>query len=270
VKYALVNSIKTEAQRGLKGFCPFCSSELTAKCGEFKIHHWAHKKLRICDPWWENETEWHRSWKNNYPKEWQEISHQDDISKEKHIADIKTDYNLVIEFQHSYINPTERMRRELFYKNMVWVVDGSRAKRDYTRFLRGSNYFQIMQKKGIYLVNFVEDVLPVNWINSTMPVIFDFKGFEDLSDNFDLRHNLYCLLPIRIAFKFALLVEISRNAFLKSTNNGEWSSRLQSFINSLTLKKDAPKKARPSIRLRNFNYHDYDPKKGKFVKRRRF
>ena len=40
---------------------------------------------------------------------------------EKHIADVKTDQDCVIEFQHTYIKPDERRSREEFYKNIVWV-----------------------------------------------------------------------------------------------------------------------------------------------------
>src|SRR5690606_11582036 len=111
--YAIVDENKTEAFKGGKGNCPCCGSELIAKCGELKINHWAHKGARNCDTWWENETEWHRKWKNNFPKEWQEIIHFDEKG-EKHIADVKTEKGWVLEFQHSYIKPEERNSRNLF------------------------------------------------------------------------------------------------------------------------------------------------------------
>jgi competence CoiA-like predicted nuclease len=112
MKFALIDKIKTEATKGAKGFCPFCNSELIAKCGERKVNHWAHKGERNCDTWWENETEWHRAWKSNFPNEWQEVILTDETNGEKHIADIRTSNGLVIEFQHSYIDPTERIKRE--------------------------------------------------------------------------------------------------------------------------------------------------------------
>ena len=83
MKFALVDGNKTEATKGAKGICPICGSELIAKCGEVKINHWAHKGIRNCDPWWENETEWHRSWKNNFPAEWQEIVLPDEQTARK-------------------------------------------------------------------------------------------------------------------------------------------------------------------------------------------
>ena len=48
------------------------------------------KGRRFCDPWWENETEWHRAWKDQFPADWQEIVHHAEDG-EKHIADVKTD-----------------------------------------------------------------------------------------------------------------------------------------------------------------------------------
>lgn len=136
MKYALINGYRTEATKGAKGPCPVCGSELVAKCGETRVNHWAHKGNRNCDPWWENETEWHRSWKDNFPKEWQEIIYKDEESGEKHIADVKTDSGWVLEFQHSYINPEERLSRNSFYHKLVWIVDGVRRQRDKISFNR--------------------------------------------------------------------------------------------------------------------------------------
>lgn len=130
MKFALVNGEKVEATKGAKGVCSSCGSELIAKCGEVKVNHWAHKGNRNCDPWWENETEWHRSWKNNFPKEWQEVVHFDETSGEKHIADVKTAEEWVLEFQFSLIKPDERRSRNKFYGNLAWVVNGVRRKRD--------------------------------------------------------------------------------------------------------------------------------------------
>ena len=84
MKFATVDGCKTEALKGAKGICPNCESELIAKCGKFKMSHWSHKGVRNCDSWWEPETEWHRSWKNNFPDEWQEHILSDEITNEKH------------------------------------------------------------------------------------------------------------------------------------------------------------------------------------------
>ena len=92
MKFAFVNGEKTEATKGAKGFCrtPDCGSKLIAKYGEIKANHWAHKSGQNCDSWWENETEWHREWKNCFDVEWQEIFHKDKTTGEIHRADVKT------------------------------------------------------------------------------------------------------------------------------------------------------------------------------------
>jgi hypothetical protein len=87
------------------------------------MHHWAHAGRRNCDPWRENETDWHRAWKNLFPAECREISHTAPDG-EIHRADIKTKSGIYIEVQHSGMTDVERLARETFYGNLVWVVDG--------------------------------------------------------------------------------------------------------------------------------------------------
>ncbi|MBK7094594.1 MAG: competence protein [Saprospiraceae bacterium] len=270
MEYALVENIRLKATNGVKGICQICGSELIAKCGSIKINHWAHMGTRNCDPWWENETEWHRTWKNNFYKDWHEIVLTDETTGEKHIADIRTIHGLVIEFQHSHLDPVERTKREGFYKNMVWVVDGTRLKRDYPRFLKSNSQIKKTEKKGIFLVDFVDEVFPTNWVNSSVPVIFDFKGIEALSDNTDKRKKLYCLLQVRQGI-YSILAEIPREVFIKTTINGEWATRIQNYIESLKPKKEIPKQERSNIHTRHREgTHYYDQKKGKFVKKWRF
>lgn len=195
MKFALIDNTKTIAFKGAKGMCPNCGSEVIAKCGDLKQPHWAHKAISNCDPWWEKETEWHRSWKNKFPIEWQEIIKYDTQTGEKHIADICTDKGLVVEFQHSFIDPLERVKRESFYKPMIWIVDGTRLKRDYSRFLNGQRNFQRTNMNGVYHVSFPNECFPANWLKSRVPVLLDFKGIETINDRKDLRNFLYCLLP---------------------------------------------------------------------------
>ncbi len=227
MKFAIVNGDKTEASKGLKGVCPCCGSELTAKCGESRINHWSHKEARVCDSWWEPETEWHRSWKNNFPDDWQENIRFDERTNEKHIGDILTIDNLVIEFQHSHIDPQERISREIFYKNMVWVVDCTRLKRDYPRFLKAKNNFQETESPKIFHVD-AEECFPSAWLKSSKPVIFDFRGSEEINNPNDIRNNLYCLFPIKFG-RYSVVVEITHTDFLIIVTNGDWLS----FINEI-------------------------------------
>lgn len=198
-----------------------------------KIWYWAHKNKRDCDNWREKETEWHRTWKNNYPANWQEISLVDKRTNEKHIADVFTIHGLVIEFQHSSINPQERTSREQFSKNMVWVVDGTRLKRDYPRFLKewkrgGISEVRQTEKLRIFEVWYPEFCFPENWLESSVPVIFDFKGDGLTGDSEGLRNTLYCLFPQ--VGRYARVAEISRKAFINATTNGEWTCQVQEFI----------------------------------------
>jgi len=226
---------RVEPKPGLLAVCPCCEAELVSKCGNVRIHHWAHRNNKMCDSWWEPETEWHRSWKNNFPAEWQEVFLPDERTGEKHIADIHTSHDLVIEFQHSHIDPQERVTRENFYKNMVWVVDGSRNKGDFRRFIKRVRHFQYVEK-GLFRVDNPEECFPLAWLESSVPVIFDFKGTEPGNDPIIMKNPLYCLFPIRIG-KNATVAEVSREGFINSTTDGKWNLRANRFIDDLNRDK---------------------------------
>jgi competence CoiA-like predicted nuclease len=261
MKYALVCGKRTTATiSGDIGLCPGCRKEVIAHCGEFRINHWKHKGKRKCDPWWESETEWHRSWKNKYPEDWQEIPLTDEKTGEKHIADVQTSHGLVIEFQHSHLDPQERTNRERFYKNMVWVVDGTRLKRDYTRFLKGRTHLRRTKKQDYFIVDFPDKCFSSNWLESSVPVIFDFLGMESLEDLNYLRNNLYCLFP-RQNKREAILAIITRESFIDNTINGEWFRKQQESQEQ----NPKPPKQNKTIKRRKGPTHYYDPKKGRFV-----
>lgn len=124
MQFAVVNGKRMEAFTGGRGKCPICDSVLIAKCGKRVIHHWAHDRKVNCDPWWETETPWHRSWKDQFPEEFREVTHIAPDG-EIHRADVKTSTGIVIEFQHSTMSDNERESREDFYENLVWVLDGA-------------------------------------------------------------------------------------------------------------------------------------------------
>lgn len=130
MQYALVDNEPKMAFPNGKGICELCGSALIAKCGPRILHHWAHHKIRNCDPWWENETPWHREWKNLYPENCREISHTD-TNGEIHRAAIRTPTGIYIEIHHSSMTDTERLSRELFYKNLIWIVDGRGFKNNF-------------------------------------------------------------------------------------------------------------------------------------------
>ena len=149
---------------------------MVPKCGQHVLWHWAHKSRKHCDKWWESETEWHRSWKNNFPIEWQEIIHSNPATDEKHIADVKTPKGLVLEFQHSPIAPDELKSREDFYARMVWVVDGCRNEIDKNCFSLSLNKPSLEQPNEFPLRWWGTGKLFANWAGARNEVYIDFGG----------------------------------------------------------------------------------------------
>lgn len=174
MKFSIVKGQRQEAQPSLSGKCPVCDQAMIAKCGEVNIWHWAHKGRRACDPWWENETEWHRAWKGQFPESWQEIVHQAD-SGEKHIADVKTGHGWVIEFQHSYLKPEERRSRDAFYPKLAWVVNGVRRKRDSEQFRNALSRAMHDGSKARMRIPFADECAILrDWAGGNAPVFIDF------------------------------------------------------------------------------------------------
>lgn len=180
MKVALVNGQRQEALANLSGMCPYCDHPMVAKCGEVKIWHWAHQGRRFCDPWWENETEWHRAWKGQFPVNWQEVVHQAETG-EKHISDVKTDRGWVIEFQHSYLKPEERRSRDTFYPKLIWVVDGTRRKRDRAQLFNAwTDGVSIGANSLVRRVFSDNCALLREWTGSDAPIFFDFHEMQAL------------------------------------------------------------------------------------------
>jgi competence protein CoiA len=174
MKFATVEGRRASAQPGLRGECPCCRTEVIAKCGSYKIWHWACKSKGTCDPWWENETEWHRSWKARFPDDWQEIIHEDTRTGEKHIADVKTNVGMVFEFQRSSIFPEEVAARERFYPLMTWIIDGLKNEMDKANF-RLSLAGQSRQEPGLFSIQWIaRSKLLDRWSKSSHRIFFDF------------------------------------------------------------------------------------------------
>lgn len=209
MRYALIDTQRREAEPGLAGICPGCGQAMIAKCGPQRVHHWAHKGARACDPWWEPETAWHRGWKQQFDTDWQEFFLVADTG-ERHIADVRTSHGLVLEFQHSHIPPAERRSREAFYRNMTWIVDGTRLKRDLPRFSEVSRSLAMTQWRDVYTTPYPEECFPRGWLDSAAPVFFDFAGTEPIAPGIDIvRRCLWGLLPGR-ADRRAVIVAIDR------------------------------------------------------------
>ena len=230
MKFALANDKRIEATKGGKGVCPSCGSKLVAKCGEIVIHHWAHIK-KCDDHWWENETEWHRNWKNEFPDEWQEIIHYDE-GGERHIADVKTSEDWVIEFQHSAISKEERNSRDSFYNKLIWIVDGMRRKTDLKQFqsmLNDSNF--IYFDPLLLSVDTQERRLPLEWEDSNSIIFIDFgdslisyrDGYSSNKDLWLIYHNI----------KGVFVSHFSRNSFIEILNNNNSNEIFSKLINPI-------------------------------------
>lgn len=174
MKFALVNGQREEALPNLLGKCPACGDPMVPKCGEVRTRHWAHRGRRLCDLWWENETEWHRDWKGQFPVDWQEVVHPGE-NGEKHIADVRTAHGWVIEFQHSYIKPEERRSRDIFYRKLVWVVDATRLKGDPKQFTKALETSTSVGGSPLVRRVHPDDCrLLREWSGSHAPIFFDF------------------------------------------------------------------------------------------------
>jgi hypothetical protein len=218
MQFALVNNERTLPAPGLIGACPACGSPMIAKCGNVRRHHWAHRSVIVCHGLREPETEWHRTWKNEYPADWRERIFQDPLG-EKHIADVFTEHGLTIEFQHSALKHEERAAREAFHKNMVWVVNGMRLKNDLPRFLQGFKSFRQFNQEGLYIAHFPDEAFPRAWLNRCVPVLFDFGGARGLSQvAIFASQSLWCLLPVRVLGR-ALVQRVRREDFVRWTHD---------------------------------------------------
>lgn len=252
MKFALVDGIKTEATKGAKGICPSCGAELIAKCGEVNINHWAHKGNINCDRWWEPETEWHRSWKGHFPIEWQEVVHKD-ITGEKHIADVKTAENWILEFQHSFIKPEEMRSRNTFYKKIVWVVDGLKRKNDHSRFLKVINEGSNIQvgKLSLKIVEFPEESrILKEWLNYDVPVFFDFQ------ETTETKLSMLWLLIPNVSIGEAYLIPYPTDKLVEFHTNKGFDSV---FNNIIIIREELIRILKNNRSRREANYVVYFP-----------
>jgi len=237
MRFALSNNERIEPTKGAKGVCPCCGSELVARCGEIKVHHWAHKK-KCDDHWWENETEWHRNWKNKFPKEWQEIIQRDE-SGEKHIADVKTGSGWTIEFQHSPISKEERDSRDYFYNKLIWIVDGTRRKTDIEQFDNLIYHASNISNEPFILRVFDEETLDrfrlnQEWGSSKSLVLFDFgKSEVRYRDEYKSNEDLWLIHPSRDR---TYITSISKHSFIEMVTSSRLDEVYKKLLNPIQTK----------------------------------
>jgi len=199
--YALSNdNQKIKATHKGEAVCPFCKTIVRPKCGDINIHHWAHETLKECDTWSEGETDWHRGWKSFFPKNEVEVA----IKKGEitHRADYcTTTHKFVVEFQYSSLAVHERFEREVFYRNMVWVVKVNKdadycyiSNKDNKSTIFWSHQIKWITKYSEFLVDLLEAGVSLNlMLPSPKPKVFldfDSFGFWDEGGRFTRRDDL--------------------------------------------------------------------------------
>lgn len=130
MRYAInKEGIKVEAEKGEKYnqlTCPCCGGAVIARVnGVLKAPHFAHKFLSIDCPD-KNMSKWHIDWQNKFPEDNREIYKKSNYrgKKKYYRADILTQKNVAIEFQHSRMPLADFLDRSNFWHSMVWVLDG--------------------------------------------------------------------------------------------------------------------------------------------------
>jgi hypothetical protein len=215
MQYADIEGVRREAQPGLVGKCRDCGHAMVARCGPQRVWHWAHWKSKDCDPWWEPETEWHRSWKNQFPVAWQEIGHTAQ-NGDRHRADVKTESETVLEFQYSPLSEAERVSREEFYTRLVWVVCAYRRLRDRKKFFASLSgpLNTAVWSLSTFCIHRDDSALLRDWGKSRAPVYFDF-GETEQGDS-----RLWRLYP-HSGDVSAYLTPVVRAEFVKAHCGGE-------------------------------------------------
>lgn len=184
--YASLNNEKIEAALKKRAMCPHCKKEVFSKCGEINVWHWAHLQDKSCDSWYESEATWHKDWKNLFGKEFSEIM----ITKngKRHIADIHTKEDVVIELQNSPISKSVIRKREMFYdERMLWIINGINFKTNFN-LISDDHFFRVSQglvhKRTGQLLKQGEKLFIWKWYSKSWgevqrPVFIDF-GEENL------------------------------------------------------------------------------------------
>lgn len=260
MQYAMLGNQKCEAAPGLYGVCRGCENRVLAKCGTQHVRHWTHIGKITCDFEREPETEWHRNWKSHYATKWQVVIRRAE-NGEKDIADVLTEHGLVIEFQHSPLHPNERVSRESFYPNMVWVVNGTRLKRTWTKFLQGQQSWRSTHWQGYFITHFPEESFPDEWLASTVPVLFDFSVLSAAVEKQSPKQNtLWLVLPGRAEGR-AVILAVSRQSFIDV-------SRLRSQI--VDTKKILREMADLIALQREVEYRQFNHRHLSYRRRKRF
>lgn len=217
MRYALVDGQRREAAIGLRGICHACGLPVIPRCGQQRVHHWAHRTAN-CDAWWERETAWHRDWKNEFPQRCQEVRINGPAG-DFHIADVQMPNGTVLEFQHSHLSAAERSAREAFYGQMTWIVDGLRNKNDMSTlsgFLSAAGHYAGRESWPLQFRRFP---LVDNWISAQSPVYLDFGSRKFIGWGLPPIHLLWRLSKDPATYRISLTPFSKRNVIAHFTDS---------------------------------------------------
>ena len=231
-RYAFVSGIKTDianAKKGQRGICPLCGGELIPRIGKIRNWHWWHRNGHVCDDWYGTKGVWHQWWQSQFGGSQQECPLTKELDGEtcRHIADVYTNDEYVIEFQYSHLSLPDIHDREAFYGDMVWVVCGTRLEKDWKRGEDLLNRNDWLQTEDGWRYLALNNCLDFNqsWRDRDKLVFFDFYGkLSEPSEGKDL----LCLIPGEVEGA-RLLVRVSQVEFVRGCSSG----RMRSFIDRL-------------------------------------
>ena len=78
----------------------------------------------------------------------------------------------------------------------------------------GGRVLRLTKIPGCFLLAFPDECFPAMWLDSSVPVIFYFRGVDESQPSDAFRDGLWCLLPGR-AEGSALIVAMSREQFVE-------------------------------------------------------
>ena len=108
--------------------CPHCGGKVILKNGLINIPHFAHVQKDCGYFDYKGMSKWHLDWQSHFPQAQREVIKKCQKTGEKHIADTVNARGTVIEFQNSSISLKEKLSRDSFYNEIIWVVNAEEFK----------------------------------------------------------------------------------------------------------------------------------------------
>ena len=137
--------------------CPCCKGKVVLKNGSIRKAHFAHKNKDCGYFDYKGMSKWHRDWQSLFPQEQQEVRYKSKSTGEIHIADTVNAKDVVIEFQNSPIDIEEKLKRDTFYRKIVWVVNAEkfRNKLNLTRLTTSQYERKLVELSNCGTVNYI-------------------------------------------------------------------------------------------------------------------